>query len=36
MDRDSRKVTKEARLKCPNWTKVRRFTKNKNNRDKFF
>ena len=36
MDRDSRKVTEEAWLICPNWTEVRRFTKNKNNKDKFF
>ena len=36
MDKDSRKVTKEAWLICPNWTEVRRFTKNKNNKDKFF
>ena len=36
MDRDSRKVTEEAWLICPNWAEVRRFTKNKNNKDKFF
>ena len=36
MDRDSRKVTEEAWLICPNWTEVRRFTKNQNNKDKFF
>ena len=36
MDRDSRKVTEEAWLICPNWTEVRRFTKNKKNNDKFF
>ena len=36
MDRDSRKVTEEAWLICPNWTEVRRFTKNKNNKDKYF
>ncbi len=36
MDRDSRKVTEEAWLICPNLTEVRRFTKNKNNKDKFF
>ena len=36
MDKDSRKVTEEAWLICPNWTEVRRFTKNKNNEDKFF
>ena len=36
MDEDSRKVTEEAWLICPYWTEVRRFTKNKNNEDKFF
>ena len=36
MDKDSRKVTEEAWLICPNWTEVRRFKKNKNNKDKFF
>jgi len=36
MDKDSRKVTEEAWLICPNWTEVRRFTKNKNNKDRFF
>ena len=36
MDKDSRKVTEEARLICPNWNEVRRFAKNKNNKDKFF
>ena len=36
MDKDSRKVNEEAWLICPNWTEVRRFTKNKNNKDKFF
>ena len=36
MDKDSRKVTEEAWLICPNCTEVRRFTKNKNNEDKFF
>ena len=36
MERDSRKVTEEAWLICPNWIEVRRFTKNKNNKDKFF
>ena len=30
------KVAEEAWLICPNWTEVRRFTKNKNNKDKFF
>ena len=36
MDNVSRKLTEEAWLICPNWTEVRRFTKNKNNKDKFF
>ena len=36
MDRDSKKFTEEAWLICPNWTEVRRFTKNKSNKDKFF
>ena len=36
MDKDSRKITEEAWLICPNWTEVRRFTKNKTNKDKFF
>ena len=36
MDKNSRKVTEEAWLICPNWTEVRRFTKKKNNKDKFF
>ena len=36
MDKDSRKVTQEAWLICPNLTEVRRFSKNKNNKDKFF
>ena len=36
MDRYSKKVTEEAWLICPNWTEVRRFIKNKNNKDKFF
>ena len=36
MDKYSRKVTEEAWLICPNWNEVRRFTKNKNNKDKFF
>ena len=36
MYKDSRKVTEEAWLICPNWTEVRRFTKNQNNKDKFF
>ena len=36
MDKGSRKLTEEAWLICPNWTEVRRFTKNKKNKDKFF
>ena len=36
MDKESRKVTKEAWLICPNRTEVRRFTKNRDNKDKFF
>ena len=36
MDRDSKKVTEEAWLICPNQTEVRRFIKNKKNKDKFF
>ena len=36
MDRDFRKITVEAWLICPNWTEVRSFKKNKNNKDKFF
>ena len=36
MDNCTRKITEEAWLICPNWTEVRRFTKNKNNEDKFF
>ena len=36
MDTDFRKVTEEACLICPNWTEVRHFIKNKNNKDKFF
>jgi len=32
----SRKVTEEAWLICPNWTEVRRFTKNNKDKDKFF
>ena len=36
MDKDYRKVTVEAWLICPNFTEIRRFTKNKNNKDKFF
>ncbi len=36
MDQYYRKVTEEAWLICPNLTEVRRFTKNKNSKDKFF
>ena len=36
MDKYSKQVNEEAWLICPNWTEVRRFTKNKNNKDKFF
>ena len=36
MDKGFRKITEEAWLICPNWTEVRRFTKNKKNKDKFF
>ena len=36
MDEHSRQLTEEAWLICPNWTEVRRFTKNKHNKDKFF
>ena len=36
MDDYSRQLTAEAWLICPNWTEVRRFTKNKHNKDKFF
>jgi len=36
MDRDSRKVTEEAWLICPNWTEVVGFSRNKNNKEKFF
>ena len=36
MDRESKKVNEEAWLICPNWNEVKRFTKNKNNNDKFF
>ena len=36
MDKDARKVTEEAWLIGPNLTEVRRFSKNKNNKDKFF
>ena len=33
---NSKKVTDEAWLICPNFTEVRRFVKNKKNKDKFF
>ena len=36
MDSEARKITVEAWLICPNWTEVRRFTNNNNNKDKFF
>ena len=36
MDKGFRKLTEEAWLICPNWTEVRRFSKNKKNKDKFF
>ena len=36
MDKDSRKVIEKAWLICPNWTELLRFTKNKENKDKFF
>ena len=36
MDKDSRRLTEEAWLICPNMTEVRRFIKNQNNKDKFF
>ena len=36
MDKGSRQLTEEAWLICPNWKEVRRFTKNKKNKDKFF
>ena len=36
MDKNSRKVTEEAWLLCPNSTEVRRYTKNKKNKDNFF
>ena len=34
MDEYSRQVIEEVWLICPNWTEVRRFIKNKNNKDK--
>ena len=36
LDRDYKKVSKEVWLICPNQTEMKRFTKNKNNQDKFF
>ena len=36
MDKHSKQVSEEAWLICPNWTEVRRFIENKNNKDKFF
>ena len=36
IDKDSYKVIEEAWLICPDWTEVKRFTKNNNNKDKFF
>ena len=36
MDKSIKKITEEAWLICPNWTEVRRFTKKRNNKDKFF
>ena len=36
MDKIFKQVNEEAWLICPNWTEVRRFTKNKNNKDRFF
>ena len=36
MDNESKKVAEETWLICPNWIEVRRFKKNKNNKDKFF
>ena len=36
IDKDSYKVSEEAWLICPDWTEVKRFTKNNNNKDKFF
>ena len=35
MDKISRKSNNESWLICPNWTEVRRFIKNRNNKDKF-
>tara|TARA_B100000212_G_scaffold217498_1_gene164712 strand:- start:2054 stop:2164 length:111 start_codon:yes stop_codon:yes gene_type:complete len=36
MDKDSKKVTEEAWLICPNCIEVIDFTKKKNSKDKFF
>ena len=36
LNKNTRKLTEEAWLICPNWTEVRRFTKNRNNKDRFF
>ena len=36
MDKESSKIIEEAWLICPNFTEVRRFTKNRNNKDKYF
>ena len=36
MDKDCKKVNEEAWLICPNSTEVRRFIKNRDNKDKFF
>ena len=36
MDNQYNQITDEAWLICPNWIEVRRFTKNKNNKDKFY
>ncbi len=36
LNKITRKLTEEAWLICPNWTEVRRFTKNRNNKDRFF
>ena len=36
MDRDSKKSIEQASSIFPNWTEVSSFTKNENNKDKFF
>ena len=36
MDKESREVTEEAWLICPNWTDLKSFKKNKNNKKNFF